>query len=143
PSTRRSRPGSSISTTSKRRVSSRRRKDDLDTGHLLAIYGRSRPRRMASHLHQQWASRENLTVTSTLWRVPVPFSRHLLRAWPVAPAITLAAALNATAQTRTADVVASQASQADLSRVHIDNFGRIGAGYYRGAQPQGRDYEDL
>jgi tyrosine-protein phosphatase SIW14 len=27
--------------------------------------------------------------------------------------------------------------------VQIDNFGRIDANYYRGAQPQGRDYADL
>jgi len=27
--------------------------------------------------------------------------------------------------------------------IHIDNFGRIDANYYRGAQPQGRDYADL
>jgi len=27
--------------------------------------------------------------------------------------------------------------------VHIDNFGRIDANYYRGAQPEGRDYTDL
>ena len=30
-----------------------------------------------------------------------------------------------------------------LSAVRIDNFGRINAGYYRGAQPEGRDYADL
>jgi tyrosine-protein phosphatase SIW14 len=29
------------------------------------------------------------------------------------------------------------------SRIRIDNFGRINANYYRGAQPQGRDYADL
>lgn len=29
------------------------------------------------------------------------------------------------------------------STIAIDNFGRINAAYYRGAQPQGRDYEDL
>ncbi|HEV8394585.1 MAG TPA: tyrosine-protein phosphatase [Vicinamibacterales bacterium] len=27
--------------------------------------------------------------------------------------------------------------------IHIDNFGRISATYYRGAQPDGRDYKDL
>jgi protein tyrosine/serine phosphatase len=27
--------------------------------------------------------------------------------------------------------------------IHIDNFGRVDANYYRGAQPQGRDYADL
>jgi tyrosine-protein phosphatase SIW14 len=32
---------------------------------------------------------------------------------------------------------------ADISRIRIDNFGRINAHYYRGAQPEDRDYEDL
>jgi tyrosine-protein phosphatase SIW14 len=31
----------------------------------------------------------------------------------------------------------------DLSTIRIDNFGRIDASYYRGAQPEGRDYDDL
>jgi protein tyrosine/serine phosphatase len=30
-----------------------------------------------------------------------------------------------------------------LSRVHIDNFGKVDDDYYRGAQPDGRDYQDL
>jgi tyrosine-protein phosphatase SIW14 len=29
------------------------------------------------------------------------------------------------------------------SNVRIDNFGRVNANYYRGAQPEGRDYADL
>jgi protein tyrosine/serine phosphatase len=32
---------------------------------------------------------------------------------------------------------------ADLKSIHIDNFGRINANYYRGAQPKGRDFADL
>jgi protein tyrosine/serine phosphatase len=31
----------------------------------------------------------------------------------------------------------------NLSRVRIDNFGQINASYYRGEQPDGRDYADL
>jgi protein tyrosine/serine phosphatase len=31
----------------------------------------------------------------------------------------------------------------DSSRVHIDNFGKVNANYYRGAQPAGHDYADL
>ena len=31
----------------------------------------------------------------------------------------------------------------DLSRIRVDNFGRINANYYRGAQPEGSDYADL
>jgi protein tyrosine phosphatase (PTP) superfamily phosphohydrolase (DUF442 family) len=30
-----------------------------------------------------------------------------------------------------------------LERIQIDNFGEINANYFRGAQPQGRDYQDL
>jgi protein tyrosine/serine phosphatase len=30
-----------------------------------------------------------------------------------------------------------------LSQIGIDNFGQVNPGYYRGAQPEGRDYADL
>ncbi len=30
-----------------------------------------------------------------------------------------------------------------MSRIHIDNFGQVDDMYYRGAQPDGRDYDDL
>jgi len=36
-----------------------------------------------------------------------------------------------------------KSSASAVSSIHIDNFGRIDANYYRGAQPQGRDYADL
>jgi protein tyrosine/serine phosphatase len=32
---------------------------------------------------------------------------------------------------------------ADVTKVRIDNFGRINTNYYRGAQPDDRDYRDL
>jgi len=35
------------------------------------------------------------------------------------------------------------AAIAPLSRIHIDNFGRINDNYFRGAQPRGADYQDL
>src|SRR6186713_2023955 len=35
------------------------------------------------------------------------------------------------------------AAVVDTARVRIDNFGRISPAYYRGAQPEGRDYADL
>jgi protein tyrosine/serine phosphatase len=35
------------------------------------------------------------------------------------------------------------AAQTNLSRIRIDNFGRVNASYYRGAQPEGQDYSDL
>jgi tyrosine-protein phosphatase SIW14 len=40
-------------------------------------------------------------------------------------------------------VAASPSAQAGRSTVSIDNFGRINANYYRGAQPMGQDYADL
>ena len=40
-------------------------------------------------------------------------------------------------------VAASASAQSGRSAVRIDNFGRINANFYRGAQPQGQDYADL
>ena len=40
-------------------------------------------------------------------------------------------------------VAASASAQAGRSAVAIDNFGRVNANYYRGAQPMGQDYADL
>jgi tyrosine-protein phosphatase SIW14 len=37
----------------------------------------------------------------------------------------------------------SNAAVASVSNVRIDNFGRVDEHYYRGAQPEGRDYADL
>jgi tyrosine-protein phosphatase SIW14 len=37
----------------------------------------------------------------------------------------------------------STAAAVHPATVHIDNFGRIDAHYYRGSQPEGRDYADL
>ena len=39
--------------------------------------------------------------------------------------------------------LAMPAAAGDASAIHIDNFGRVDATYYRGAQPKGRDYADL
>jgi tyrosine-protein phosphatase SIW14 len=39
--------------------------------------------------------------------------------------------------------VPSQAAAVDLAGIGIGNFGRINANYYRGEQPEGRDYADL
>ncbi len=40
-------------------------------------------------------------------------------------------------------VSAAMASTVGAANIRIDNFGRIDATYYRGAQPEGRDYENL
>jgi tyrosine-protein phosphatase SIW14 len=34
-------------------------------------------------------------------------------------------------------------SALDISKIRIDNFGRVNDNYYRGGQPEGRDYADL
>src|SRR5256885_11592878 len=39
--------------------------------------------------------------------------------------------------------LASPAVAGDLSKIRIDNFGRVNDSYFRGAQPEGRDYTDL
>ena len=38
---------------------------------------------------------------------------------------------------------AARAGSSNRSNIQIDNFGRVNANYYRGAQPEGRDYADL
>jgi protein tyrosine/serine phosphatase len=40
-------------------------------------------------------------------------------------------------------ILAQSNAAANLTRVRIDNFGRINDSYYRGAQPDARDYPDL
>jgi tyrosine-protein phosphatase SIW14 len=58
-----------------------------------------------------------------------------LRASVVSAMLGLAVAIPAAAQ----NVAAVSATP----RIRIDNFGKINANYYRGAQPKGRDYADL
>ena len=61
-------------------------------------------------------------------------NRRGLRASVVAAMFALTLAIPAAAQ---------NAAASHLSRIHIDNFGKVNANYYRGAQPQGHDYADL
>jgi protein tyrosine/serine phosphatase len=42
-----------------------------------------------------------------------------------------------------AEEAASTKASAAPSRISIDNFGQVNATYFRGAQPDGRDYKDL
>jgi tyrosine-protein phosphatase SIW14 len=37
----------------------------------------------------------------------------------------------------------SDGARLDISKVRVDNFGQVSPTYYRGAQPEGRDYTDL
>jgi len=42
-----------------------------------------------------------------------------------------------------AALASTAAASANVSQIRIDNFGRVNDSYYRGAQPEGRDYTDL
>jgi protein tyrosine/serine phosphatase len=64
-------------------------------------------------------------------------TRHLATA-----ALLAALSLTAPAVLR-AGAPRSNAAVASASNVRIDNFGRVDEHYYRGAQPEGRDYADL
>lgn len=55
-------------------------------------------------------------------------------------ALSLVVALSPATATR---VNAEQSANASLSTIRIENFGRIDGAYYRGSQPEGRDYGDL
>ncbi|HEV3139960.1 MAG TPA: dual specificity protein phosphatase family protein [Vicinamibacterales bacterium] len=57
-----------------------------------------------------------------------------LRTSAAAILLGLSLAIPASAQTATG---------ATLANIRIDNFGRVNDQYYRGAQPEGRDYADL
>jgi protein tyrosine/serine phosphatase len=61
------------------------------------------------------------------------FHRRSVRASVVAALFAISVAIPAAAAN----------AKADLSRIHIDNFGMVSTTYYRGAQPKGRDYADL
>jgi uncharacterized protein (TIGR01244 family) len=58
-------------------------------------------------------------------------------------ALLVALSLGAPAAAKGAAGAGSATAVADISRIHIDNFGRVDAMYYRGAQPEGHDYADL
>ena len=58
-------------------------------------------------------------------------------------ALLVALSLGAPAAANGAAGAGSATAVADISRIHIDNFGRVDAMYYRGAQPEGHDYADL
>jgi tyrosine-protein phosphatase SIW14 len=62
--------------------------------------------------------------------------RHRL-SHALVPALVLAAAISA------APVSAGSSTAVAIPAVHIDNFGQINARYYRGGQPEARDYADL
>ena len=61
---------------------------------------------------------------------------------PSLAAILLGFSLTIPAAAHTLD---TRATSAPIARpaIRIDNFGEVNANYFRGAQPQGRDYADL
>jgi tyrosine-protein phosphatase SIW14 len=63
-------------------------------------------------------------------RALLPFA--LTSAIALSPTIGIAAEKNSSASTSPA-----------RSRINIDNFAQVNANYFRGAQPEGRDYTDL
>jgi uncharacterized protein (TIGR01244 family) len=70
----------------------------------------------------------------------VDFQSRLAR---VNTAVLLVASLLAipvAAQTRDTD---ARSNAVDISKIRIDNFGRVNSRYYRGAQPAGGDYANL
>ena len=65
-----------------------------------------------------------------------------VRTYIAALLIALALGAPTAAKGRTAGA-GSTTGTVDLSTIRIDNFGRVDTMYYRGAQPEGRDYGDL
>jgi tyrosine-protein phosphatase SIW14 len=73
----------------------------------------------------------------------VHLNRSSGRPYIAALFVTLSLAIPASAGTHAASTTGTTASAVDVTRVQIDNFGRVDANYYRGGQPVGRDYADL
>ena len=65
---------------------------------------------------------------------------RLVRSNTAALLVALSLASPVAAQTGYSD---TRSTVVDLSRVRIDNFGRVNPNYYRGAQPNDNDYADL
>jgi protein tyrosine/serine phosphatase len=69
-------------------------------------------------------------------------NRKLNRAFGAAMTVALALGTYGTVSAASAAPAAAATATA-LARIRIDNFGKVDDEYYRGAQPDGRDYEDL
>jgi len=71
-------------------------------------------------------------------------NRKLNRAFGAAVTVALTLGIYSVRTVSAASAAPAAAATASaLARVHIDNFGKVDDDYYRGAQPDGRDYEDL
>jgi protein tyrosine/serine phosphatase len=71
----------------------------------------------------------------------VHFKRTLLSTLAVTVLVTGPSFVSITAHA--SDSVSRPVATVNLSRISIGNFGQINANYYRGEQPEGRDYADL
>ena len=72
-------------------------------------------------------------------------NRTAARSYTVALALslTLGAYPSPALASGKASTRATAAATNPLANIRIDNFGRVNANYYRGAQPKGRDFADL
>ena len=70
-------------------------------------------------------------------------SRQLNRGFAAALTLTLGIIGYGSRNVVAAASVPAVGTSSALARIHIDNFGKVDEEYYRGAQPDGRDYQDL
>jgi protein tyrosine phosphatase (PTP) superfamily phosphohydrolase (DUF442 family) len=89
----------------------------------------------------------NIQTTLFLGRCTVRLNQRLARTGIAGLFIASSLAGPAAAQTANtgaqSTLAGAQSPLVDISRIRIDNFGRVNSSYYRGAQPKGQDYADL
>lgn len=92
------------------------------------------PKRVCERTHSRHNSDFNQIEGATMGH----FRRVLLSF-----ALTSAIALSPVVGTAAGDKATSTGGSASRTRISIGNFGQVNANYFRGAQPNGRDYTDL
>lgn len=73
-------------------------------------------------------------------RCNVRLKKRPVRWYTAALLVALSLAVPAAAQSGSTE---TRSNLVDVSKIRIDNFGRVNPNYYRGAQPNGHDYADL
>ena len=74
----------------------------------------------------------------------MPVNRRPGRTYTAALLVALSLASPVAARPETGAPPGAPSTKAvDLSQIRVDNFARVNANYYRGAQPEGGDYADL